>query len=190
MAKSRTTRAALMTLCATSWFHSVTACDPSRDEPPPRKSAPAADAIPVRPGVAKGPPAGVVSDSWIADGKCNLEAVNGVLVGSEPAILRGSAQMVVSGWALDPTGKTPPDAVHVRFSSPIAGDYYGTASKRLIREDVNTTFGAQAGVRSGYEVEFDSEQLPEGVYALTTVMQFRGTTYICDNGRKVTRVRS
>jgi hypothetical protein len=55
---------------------------------------------------------------------------------------------------------------------------------------VNTTFGAQAGVRSGYEVEFDSEQLPEGVYALTTVMQFRGTTYICDNGRKVTRVRS
>lgn len=187
----------------------VAACDPSRDEPPPKapacKPAPAcppcqagaplgagsANDAPSRAGVTKGAPTGIAVEHWIAGGLCNLERLGNTVLGSEPVRLGASVRTSLTGWALDPAGKLSPELVYVRFSSPSAGDYYGAATKRLVRDDVTASYDVtDRSTRSGFEVEFDSGQLPEGTYLLTTVMQAGGKSYVCDNGRKLTRDRN
>jgi hypothetical protein len=187
---------------------SLVACDKQRDEPPaqvalPEPTPPPAASTaepaaavpspvptaPVRVGVAKGSPGGFVVDGWVAGGQCNIESVGQPSNGSKPMILKNGVHTSVIGWALDPEGKTIPDAVHIRFLSK-EGDYYGTVAKRLVRDDVNSTHPVQSKtVQSGIEMEFDTDQLPLGNYTVTMVMLFGDKAYICDNGRKVTRVQ-
>jgi hypothetical protein len=175
-------------------------CDPSRDDPPPKRqpcpplthasesNAPAPSAA--RDGVTKGAPPQVAVGSWIPGGKCNLEYLDGVKLEADAVPLRSGVRATISGWALEPAGKVAPDQVFVRFSSPAAGEYYGAASRRLVRDDVNATLGLGANaVQSGFELAFEADQLPEGAYRLTTVMLLAGKTYVCDNGRAVNRVR-
>lgn len=125
---------------------------------------------------------------WIAGGKCNLEYMDGVKLEGTAVSLKSGVRATVSGWALEPAGRLAPDSVLVRFSSPTAGEYYGAASRRLARADVNTAHGlGPNAAQSGFELAFDSDQLPEGAYRLTTVMLIGDKTYVCDNGRSVTR---
>jgi hypothetical protein len=196
-----------LALVGASSFLSAVGCDKHRDEPPQQVAIPeptppppappaAADpapaheptpAAPTRVGVAKGVPDGVVVDGWLAGGQCNIEVISEPVTNAPLAIKSGLHSKVI-GWALDPTGATVPDTVHVRFLSPATGDYYGTAAIRVVRDDVNSTRPVGKTAKSGFELAFDTDQLPVGSYAVTTVMVFGDKTYICDNGRKVKRV--
>jgi hypothetical protein len=187
----------------------VSGCDKQKDEapaqavlpeptPPPVASAAPSPVptptpepvVPPRVGLAKEVPPGVIEGGWEAGGKCNVEAVDATVFRAQPATLKGGAHALLAGWALDPKGTTAPDAVSFRFSSPKAGQFYGVASRRFVREDVNKSnpVEAKATAESGFEFAFDTDQLPEGTYSVTTVMQVGDKFYICDNGRKVTRL--
>jgi hypothetical protein len=177
---------------------SMFGCDRRRDEPqpvqaplpaptpPPVASAAAVPAAPVRLTVAKGPPDGVVVDGWVAGGRCNIETINEP-AGKANLTVKPGVPMKVSGWALDPKGTKIPDALHVRFLSPTAGDYFGTVSNRFARDDVNKQNHAEAGSTSGFSLDFDSNLLPPGTYTVTLIMLFGEKAYVCDNGRKVIR---
>jgi hypothetical protein len=140
----------------------------------------------VRLTVAQGAPDGVVVDRWVAGGKCNIETINEP-AGATNIVVKSGVPMKVSGWALDPKGTKTPDAVHVRFLSPAAGDYFGTVTNRFSRDDVNTQYHMETGSKSGFSLDFSSDLLPAGSYSVTLVMLFGEKAYVCDNGRKVTR---
>jgi hypothetical protein len=183
----------------------VYGCDKHRDEPPAQAQEPAAPAPtpappPAAPAsasaaaeapapvVAKKPPEGVVPDRWVAGGRCNIENINGPAQPNAPFVVKSGTHVKVTGWALDAKGSKLPDAVHVRFSSPTEGDYYGTVTNRLIRDDVNRDYHVQPkDVKSGFELEFEADQLPPGSYSAILVIAVGDKTYVCDNGRKVTR---
>jgi hypothetical protein len=166
--------------------------EPPREASPKALAPPAASsaAPPARIGLQKSAPPGVTPDAWKAGGKCNIEAVDGVVFDGKPLALKNGTHATLTGWALDPEGTAAPDVVHVRLSSPAAGEFYGSPTRRFVREDVNQSNPVQAkpSAQSGFELSFDADQLPEGSYAVTTVMQIGREVYVCDNGRKVTRL--
>jgi len=178
---------------------SASACarnDAPRESAPPAAAPLAArsvapePALAARVGLQRGAPPAVTPSAWKAGGKCNIEALDGAAFDGPPLVLKKGAHARIAGWALDPEGTVTPDVVHLRFSSPTAGEFYGTASKRSVRDDVNRTYPvrAKASAESGFELAFGTDELPAGSYALTTVMQIGSEVFICDNGRKVTRV--
>src|SRR5262249_15202369 len=154
-------------------------CDRHRDDPPPPAELPAptpppaesapppptASAPPVAPprvGVAKGAPDGVVADHWTAGGQCNIESINQAATG-RPITRKAETPPRSVVWARDPKGTKVPVAVPVRFFSSTTGDFYGPASKRFVRDDVNAKFSVEPKTAtSGFEMEFDSDQLPAG----------------------------
>jgi hypothetical protein len=192
-------------LCASAiLLLAISGCDKQKDVPPaqaepsPPPAASAAPsptptpepAVPARVGLAKDLPPGVTEGAWEPGGKCNLEVLDGVVLSGQPATLKGGAHALLAGWALDAAGTVAPDAVSLRFSSPKAGPFYGVASRRLVRDDVNQTNPviARATAESGFEFAFDADQLPEGTYSVTIVMKVADKFFTCDNGRKLTRV--
>jgi len=162
---------------------SVTGCDKHRDDPPPAPTE--APAPP--PAITKGPPAGIVTDRWVAGGRCNIETINQP-TGSAAVTIKSGTPVKVAGWALDPKGANLPDALNVRFLSSAGGEYYGTVTNHVFRPDVNAKNHVEPkDAKSGFELDFDSDLLPAGTYAVTLVMQFGEKAYICDNGRKIIR---
>jgi hypothetical protein len=197
-------------VCASAMFLlAISGCDKDKDVPPAQATNPEPSpppvasaapspvptptpepAVPARVGLAKDLPPGATEGALEPGGKCNLEVLDGMVLREQPATLKGGAHALLAGWALDAAGTVAPDAVSLRFSSPKAGPFYGVASRRLVRDDVNQTnpVVARATAESGFEFAFDADQLPEGTYTVTIVMKVGDKFYICDNGRKVTRV--
>lgn len=65
-------------------------------------------------------------------------------------------------------------------------NYFALAKAGFARTDVKDYFAvAEALVLSGFEMNFNLNDVPEGEYALNLIMEFVDAVYVCDKGRKV-----
>lgn len=129
---------------------------------------------------------GLKPGKWRAAGKCNIEFINGSLMGGRPYAIGRDKPLKLIGWALDDERARLPKELIVRFTSASDAKFYTLAQTGLMRSDVKDYFKlVDRLTASGFSLALKTPDIPPGEYALTLLMPFEDTTYICDNGRKI-----
>jgi len=137
--------------------------------------------------VANPLPLGVHSNKWVAGGNCNIEMINGKVMGNIVYDISKNSQLKLAGWAMDNEKTRLPKSTIIRFTNSNNIHYYARAQSGLIRDDVRKYFNLTDRVkRSGFELITNTSDLPKGEYKLTVIELFADATIlICNNGRKI-----
>lgn len=107
--------------------------------------------------------------------KFNLEALGnqGNAWKEKSFRLRAGEPVVITGWALDVTGKSPAGGVEIALNGVPYVARYGSD-----RPDVGAQFGVDACRRAGFEISLDPAALPRGSVAMTVrVITADGASY-------------
>jgi len=136
--------------------------------------------------VANPLPLGVLPNKGVAGGNCNIETINGKVMGNVVYAISKNSQLKLAGWAMDGAKTRLPESTVIRFTSSQNTNYYALARSGLVRDDVRRYFDLTDRVkRSGFELIADISELPVGKYGLTAVLSFTDTVLVCGNGRKI-----
>lgn len=120
--------------------------------------------------------------------RCNLERVNGTRFEGKPITVSKSGMVRFAGWMADADAKQVPPEFDLRLVNTANQRVWkATARTGGARSDVQTLLGGDAAfAATGYALELDPTQLPDGTYRLYSVLQKDGKAFVCDNGRAVT----
>jgi hypothetical protein len=160
----------------------------------PPASAPAEAAKPADPGKPAVPPQPprVLTAEEVAQKRlpqqasCNLEAINGVRLKSEPFQTPPKA-VVFGGWLLPEISKKSGVNAEIRVidATGTAGWQY-KINRWMPRPDVNAAMKALDDGPTGFSQPADLSMLPKGNYKLLITFRSNGTPYVCNNGRELT----
>ena len=128
----------------------------------------------------------VSSSNWIAGGNCNIERMNSEVMGTSVYDISKNKPLKLEGWAMDSSKARLPKSTVVRFTNSESIHFYALAQSGLVRDDVQRYLNLTDNLkRSGFELNTNIGELPEGEYALTLLLLFKDIKLICDNGRKI-----
>lgn len=130
---------------------------------------------------------GIEPGKWIPGGSCNIEFINGSLIGDSVYPVDKGSILKLSGWAMDTEKRLLPSQIVIKFKSSDGNiNFYAPCEDGLVREDVKEYFKLPKHLSaSGFELTTTLQDIPVGQYGLSLIIQFGDSSYICDNGRKI-----
>lgn len=115
---------------------------------------------------------------------CNIESIDGKLLGAESATLRSGAK--VQGWLGDDSGQPVRDPVMVIANE--SGEAINAMALQLgtERKDVAAAYPAVPGLeKAGFELHFADLPIAPGRYRIYLRYLIGGEIRLCDNGRRI-----
>lgn len=117
---------------------------------------------------------------------CNIEYINGQVMGNIPLAVQQKSNITLTGWALDSIHERIPDSVFIRFTKSDGKHFYAKALAGLERNDVidYLSLDNNSMINSGFELVIDGHSLEPSEYDLSLLMFFDDKLFSCHNGRK------
>ena len=115
---------------------------------------------------------------------CKIEVLNAVKLGEGAQVppLASPGKLELSGWVMLDHANRAPEAVSVEFveaATPgvVAREY--PAGERAERADVDKSFSAALGYKSGFVARMPAVDLPAGTYQVQVIGKDSGNRYAC-----------
>lgn len=122
----------------------------------------------------------------VVGGDCNIETINGILLGANAYVINLGTPLLLKGWGMDKDLSRLPNSVLLRLTSDGGSEAFINAKSGLPRNDVKGHFSLPNNLlASGFELNTKFQSVPTGEYAMTLIMVFDDIALACDNGRKV-----
>lgn len=126
-------------------------------------------------------------EGYAIDSSCNLERVDGRVLGQAPVEVKSKQSITAAGWAVDVKSVVVPEAVVIRAISEDDGAVFFAPVALSIRRDdvVAHVGGGHAYSQSGFDADVDLGDLRPGSYRLQLAFSSKGRAALCDNGRRL-----
>jgi hypothetical protein len=173
----------------------LSACEPNNPAPA-QASKPAADATPSAAATPEQPvtPALKELDAQARKAKltqarlCNIETVDGAKPTAEATFPADVTSVAFTGWIGDETtGKRPENARLLLQTLNRSRAWEQSVGDAIMRKDVAKAVNIPTLEDGGFKVTVDLSGLPIGEYRVMLLYGNGDQSFICDNGRRVTR---
>lgn len=116
-----------------------------------------------------------------------IDTVNDALASKGPVTAARNADLVVSGWAVDPRDESIPGKAWIQMSA-VDSNQHGVIAeikRNVPRPDVAAAFNKPSFVGTGFSLPMTVRALPKGDYVIAIVQQVGADVLVCQATARV-----